>query len=76
MPSNGTITIGVLRDLRFHFQDRTFSSYALVIKICASNGYPGKFALIRTVPAVEVVFVIIDSSETLSKLKVKTPDTI
>ena len=32
LPSNGTIAIGVLRDIGLHFQGQTFSCYAFVIK--------------------------------------------
>ena len=40
LPFNGTIAIGVLRDLDLHFQGQTSSFYAFAIKQCAARGCP------------------------------------
>ena len=51
MPSNGTIAIGVLRNLDHHYHGQTFSCYAFAIQIAQAADVPGRFASTRTAPS-------------------------
>ena len=55
MPSNGTIEIGLLRDLYLHLQGQTFSCYSFVIKKCVlAADIPGRFIWTRMAAAMEL----------------------
>ena len=62
LPSNGTIAIGVLRDLDIHFQGRTLSYYAFTINQPQAVDVPGRFASTRTALATELLLLHLKSS--------------